>query len=369
MKKTDFRRRGFTLVELLVVIAIIGILVALLLPAVQAAREAARRTQCTNNLRQLAIAMLNYESAHGGLPPMSLSWTTADMQKRYPGGFTGGWYDDHGWYIPLMPYVEQANLEDLGDPDQSLSAAANQNVRKAKLPMHSCPSDIGLQENEWAIPTWARVRTNYVVNAGNTVYGQHYVGNYSSAFPDYIEFLGSPFIPRKVGKLSKITDGTSNTLMMGEITVLPTTAGWGGPYSDAQTALGGQVFTGYHTPNTDLPDALARQGEWWSTAQSGWLEQELPVNASGTPDQPVAIPGGSGGGGRRGSGSAPPVPADASTDSFGHKQQHISLRSKHPGGVNVARCDGSIDFVTDGIDRWTWNTMTSAAGGEVTNEN
>ena len=105
---------GFTLVELLVVIAIIGILVALLLPAIQAAREAARRSQCVNNLRQLGIAMMNYEGAKKGLPPMALNWTNAEVTAYYNGApGIGNWYDDHGWYIPLMPYIEEAGLSGL----------------------------------------------------------------------------------------------------------------------------------------------------------------------------------------------------------------------------------------------------------------
>ena len=374
MYKRVKRENGFTLVELLVVIAIIGILVALLLPAVQAAREAARRSQCTNNLRQLSIAMLNYESVHGGLPPMALNWTNDEVRVHY--GDSAGvatWYDDHGWYIPLMPYIEQAGLEDIVNPNKSLSDGSNLLARQAKIPIHACPSDIGLQENEWSSTTWARVRTNYVVNAGNTIYGQYYQGSCPGTFPTCIDFLGAPFIPHKVGKLSRIIDGTSNTLMMSEVLVLPTTAGWGGPYSDAQTALGGQTFTGFYPPNTSVPDALARQGEWWANAQSGWIEQDLPVDASGRPTVAVDGANNSGGGGGRGGGGASSssytVPEYATKDSNGQKGQRISARSKHPGGVNASRCDGSVAFFANDVDRYFWNSMTSAAGSEVVNDN
>jgi len=353
---------AFTLVELLVVIAIIGILVALLLPAIQAAREAARRSQCMNNLRQLGVAMLNFEGSNKGLPPMALNWSNKEMNDRYknaaglPAG--AGWYDDHGWYIPLMPYIEEAGLAGLVNPDKAFSDVSNLAARQQFLPIHSCPSDIGLQRNEWADSNWARVRSNYVVNAGNTVYGQHKLGTCPGTFPACIEFGGAPFVPSKVGKLSRITDGTANTLMMSEVLVLPETAGWGGPYSDAQTALGGQVFTGFHTPNAqgaENADALARQGEWWTgrpDVQAGWLAQGLPVAADGDPADPVSV-------------SSREVPPAALVNSNFHKQQHIAARSKHPGGVNASRCDGSVDFVSDSIDRYVWNAMTTAAGNEV----
>jgi prepilin-type processing-associated H-X9-DG protein len=142
--------------------------------------------------------------------------------------------------------------------------------------------------------------------------------------------------------------------MMSELVILPETATWGGPYADAQTALGGQTFTGFHTPNAlgaANADALTRQGEWWSNVREGWTQQGLPVSASGAPAQPVTVPGG--------------APADATVDSNGHKQQHIAARSKHAGGVNASRCDGSVAFYTDDIDAYVWNSLTSAAGGEV----
>ncbi|MFO0788438.1 MAG: DUF1559 domain-containing protein [Pirellulales bacterium] len=355
MTRCKKESRAFTLVELLVVIAIIGILVALLLPAIQAAREAARRNRCTNSLRQLGVAMLNYESTKKGLPAMALCWTNADMAARYPAGYPGSWYDDHGWYLPLMPYIEEAGLAGLVDVKKSFSDPANEQGRRALVPILACPSDIGLQKNEWSNATWARVRTSYVVNAGNTVYGQHDVGTCPfGTFPACIRFGGAPFIPRKVNKLSRITDGTSSTLMMSEVLILPETDTWGGPYADTQTALGGQTFTGFHTPNAQgaaNADALCRQGEWWTNQKSGWLQQGLPVSASGAPAAPVSAPSN--------------APADAKTDSNGHKQQHICARSKHPGGVNASRCDGSVGFFTDDIDIVTWNAMTSASGGEV----
>jgi prepilin-type N-terminal cleavage/methylation domain-containing protein len=345
------RKAGFTLVELLVVIAIIGILVALLLPAIQAAREAARRSQCQNNLRQLSLAHLNYETARGGLVHMAKFWSDAEYTKGYTAGHYGSWNDDHGWYVPLMPYVEEAHLKDAGNPDLPLSNLANELVRKAFIPLFACPSDIGLQQNEWGDPQWARTRTNYVVNAGNTTYGQHNVGGCPLAtFPVCREFGGAPFIPRKPNRLAKITDGTSNTLMMSEALVLPATATWGGPYSDAQTALGGQVFTGFNTPNSKESDALARQGEWWNNVQAGWIEQQLPVAASGQPAAPVVA----------GRGTA----LDATINSNGHKQQHIAARSKHPGGVNASRCDGSGDFFVDDIEPLVWDEMCSSASGK-----
>jgi prepilin-type N-terminal cleavage/methylation domain-containing protein len=351
------RRPGFTLVELLVVIAIIGVLVALLLPAVQAAREAARRGQCLNNLRQLGIAMLNYESAKKGLPPMALNWSGQDVTDRYKGApGIAFWYDDHGWYIPLMPYIEQAGVAAMINPKKSFSDASNEAARRAFIPMHGCPSDIGLQRNEWDIATWARVRTNYVVNAGNTVYGQHNLGSCPGAYPACIEFGGAPFIPRKDNKLANITDGTANTLMMSEVVVLPETAAWGGPYSDAQTALGGQVFTGFHTPNASGPqnaDALTRQSEWWANVKEGWTAQEIPVAANGAPAQPVAV-------GR--------LSGDAILDSNGHKQQHIAARSKHAGGVHASRCDGNVRFYSDGIDPYVWNCLCTAAGEDIVEE-
>jgi hypothetical protein len=283
---------------------------------------------------------------------MSKFWTNAEYKAGYIVGGPGGWYDDHGWYIALMPYVEELNLTSLGDPDLPLSHGANEFVRKAFIPIFACPSDIGLQQNEWSISTWARTRSNYLINGGNTTYGQHNVGGCPNApFPTCREFGGAPFIPRKVNRLAKITDGTSNTMMMSEALVLPTTGGWGGPYSDGQTARGGQVFTAFNTPNSREPDALCRQGEWWGNVRDGWTEQRLPVASNGQPAAPVTVPG-------RG------TPPDATLDSNGHKQQYISARSKHPGGINASRCDGSIDFVTDDIELIVWDELCSSASGK-----
>jgi prepilin-type processing-associated H-X9-DG protein len=127
---------------------------------------------------------------------------------------------------------------------------------------------------------------------------------------------------------------------------------WGGPYSDIQNALGGQVFTGYNTPNSSEPDALCRQGEWWDHVQAGWVSQNLPVAANGMPAQPVSP----------GSG----LPPEATIDSDGHKQQYITARSKHPGGVNASRCDGSVGFYSDDIDLLTWDQLTSSGGVQGT---
>lgn len=329
---------GFTLVELLVVIAIIGVLVALLLPAIQAAREAARRSQCLNNLKQLSLAMLNYESAEGGFPPMAQAWTPADYQALYGGG-PGTWYDGHGWYTFVMPYIEQGSLTAIINHKLSFSDPVNRAGREAKIPLHECPSDIGIQRNEWDVPAWSRVRTNYVVNAGNTNYGQYDWGD--------VLFGGAPFIPRKPNNLATITDGTSNTLMMSEIKVVPEYGGgsaWGGPLSDTTTSLGGQTFTGWNPPNSGQ-DGIARL----ILPEEAYLANDIPM--------PCRVPCGVRG---------PVFRSPEMRDEYGGdtKMQTVVARSHHAGGVNVSRCDGSGDFYTDGIDEFVWRALTSAAGSD-----
>lgn len=345
------RSKGFTLVELLVVIAIIGVLVALLLPAVQAAREAARRSQCLNNLKQLGVAMLNYESSKKGFPPMAVTWTDADYKARYEPDGPGTWVDDYGWYLPVLPYIEQSGVAAIANLKKSFSDAANQPARTAFVQLHACASDLGLQRNEWSVPAWARVRSNYVVNAGNTVYGQHDMSGAGELFK------GAPFKPRDVTPLAEISDGTSNTLMMSEIKVVPEIddVTWGGTISDTQTAVGGQIFTGWMPPNSAVPDCLLSRGR---VAAEHYERNGIPFpSGSATPTSSCGV-------------SLGRLPTEATdTGVFaGTKQQFITARSHHAGGVNAARCDGSVKFYSDSIEEVVWRALSSSAGDETVND-
>ena len=197
--RTDKMRFGFTLVELLVVIAIIGILIALLLPAVQAAREAARRMQCTNNLKQISLAVLGYESSYRQFP--------AGCVVSVPGNCTGGDCRGTGFLVTILPYIEQRDVYDLYKPCYEsargwISWWGVPGHAEITMPMYICPS-----EGKWPeIPD----RKSYFGGAGGTDLGlTHWRGD---TYHDGVLYVNS-FV-----KLRDITDGTAQTLMVGECT-------------------------------------------------------------------------------------------------------------------------------------------------------
>ena len=330
------RRLAFTLVELLVVIAIIGTLIALLLPAINAARESGRRTKCQNQLKQLSLAMINFENVRGGFPFMSMG---SPAHAAHPGQ---DWWDDHGWYSQIGDFIEQSGWSKQINMNVTLSDASNMIARQYMNPLYACPSDRGLQRNQWSSTTHSRVRANYVVNAGNTNYGQLTQGS--------TQFLGAPFTFIAKTPLNQVSDGTSHTLMMSEVVVLPELAtqadsgGWGGPPSDFETALGGQTFEGFYPPNSPSPDQVAvaiQPSDVYSAMQ-------IPV--------PQLIPGGE--------------------TNAAMLAQVLAARSKHPGGVVATYCDGSVHFCSNDLNGATlatpsggtigvWSALSSAKGGEI----
>jgi len=199
-------RTGFTLVELLVVIAIIGILVALLLPAIQAAREAARRSQCTNNLKQIGIALQNYHDTYKTLPPDGIF-------GRYDTGPTGGSSLPQRayhttWCLLILPFMEQQPLYDTVDFSQPIWGQA---VRGTVVSTFLCPSDDGFGEDP--SQTHGCAITNYVASEGYHWWMGPAVPNYSFAVG--ADFQGI-FAGGQTTKMAKITDGTSNVIAVAE---------------------------------------------------------------------------------------------------------------------------------------------------------
>jgi len=308
-------RRGFTLVELLVVIAIIGILVALLLPAVQAAREAARRMQCTNNLKQWALAMHNHH----------------DVLKRFPYGSTNDAHENgrKTWVMFVWPYIEQNSLADQGDPyvpfyNPPYTVHGTMNgLCGQQLDAYYCPSDTGNRTQDQG--TYQRARGNYVVNWGNAMYpgsgGPH-------PEPTAIRENVGPFWheegrrnrPARVS-IADIRDGTSNTLLLSEelIAIVSSDNDWRG---DIHNDDGHFRFQTVVTPNTSAPDLIASTNFFTPND-----DKNMPI-ALGNP-------------------------------------QRAAARSRHPGGVNAALCDGSVRTFIDSIDLVTWRNLGAMQDGNV----
>ena len=311
------RRNAFTLVELLVVIAIIGILVALLLPAVQSARESARRTQCTNNLKQWGIAMQLHHDTHKKLP---LGCRGARTDLSIP---------RQTWVMKLWPFIEQTNLDGAADPEGHLYdppftiAGTLDGLGGVAVPMYRCPTDPEGQDQKTG--TYQRRRGNYAVNWGHVTFGGAYIPKlFDPGLAPFRHENGRTTEPRATS-YKMITDGTSNTLLMSEVIMGQTTEDkdWRG---DILNDEGTFRFHTIQTPNTSAPDIIA----------------DNYYTETGDPAMPVA-------------------------DGAFTKQQNAA-RSRHPGGVNVAFCDGSVQFKADNIAQQTWLYLGTMNGEEVITE-
>jgi prepilin-type N-terminal cleavage/methylation domain-containing protein/prepilin-type processing-associated H-X9-DG protein len=314
------RRSGFTLIELLVVIAIIAVLIALLLPAVQAAREAARRAQCVNNLKQIALAAMNYESTNACYPGGSYSPVAQPPTWHFAQNFS--------CFVRMLPYTEQSSMYNAVNFNNNYGSYTNVTIAGVRLAILTCPSDTA--------NTPTNIRT---VSAGSAIPGWNFGANNSpdqppdntflQAYSSYGGNMGTwpvswqqSFLAKSPGEftqingtiyndssvqIAQVTDGTSNTFLFGE---------------HARTNL----MT--YDPGFALSDGMWNSGRYYDTMFATWYPPNVGISGSG----------------------------DGTTTniaSTGFYPQTVS--SQHPGGANMAFCDGSVKFIKNTISTWTFN--------------
>jgi prepilin-type N-terminal cleavage/methylation domain-containing protein/prepilin-type processing-associated H-X9-DG protein len=357
------RRPGFTLIELLVVIAIIGVLIALLLPAVQAAREAARRAQCTNNLKQIGIALHNYHSAFESFPPGSLLGRRADL--------TTGNNRDFSAHARLLGFSEQSSLYNAANfsvacfNDTAYGDWANSTVTITRLSLFLCPSN--------PPPAWNHQGSGAMFNnqraPGNTYFASlgaslEFAGEQSGGPPNGVfEYVGNK--GRSHG-LAEILDGTSNTIAFGE---------WktGSGSLNTVTIPTDIIFLGQFPSGTQrndgtltIPQLAASLPQWLSQCAAGARNSAYRFGKTPTLGQNWALGllGYSLGNTLLGPNSRFP---NCSTNGSGTIESPglMGLSSYHPGGANVLLSDGSVRFLKDSINIQTIWKLGSRAGGEV----
>ena len=320
------RRLGFTLIELLVVIAIIAVLIALLLPAVQAAREAARRAQCTNNLKQIALAASNYHDVNGSFPGGSYSPIAKPSAWHFAQNFS--------CFVRMLPYTEQSATYNAVNFDNNYGSYSNITIAGVRLAILTCPSDTS------NTPTLLRT-----ASSGSAIPGWNFGVNYSpdqppdntflQAYSSYAGCMGTfpvnwqqSFLSSATGpaefaslngvifndssiRIASITDGTSNTFLFGE---------------HARTNL--MIYD----PGFALSDGQWNSGRYYDTLLATWYPPNVGLSGGNAGSTAAIVKGGF-------------FPQTAT--------------SQHPGGVNMAFCDGSVRFVKNSISSWSFDPTSN----------
>jgi prepilin-type N-terminal cleavage/methylation domain-containing protein/prepilin-type processing-associated H-X9-DG protein len=354
-------RRGFTLIELLVVIAIIAILIGLLVPAVQKVREAANRTQCENNFKQLGLALHNYHGVTGHFPAGE-TMPTMVVPNTYPSG----------WSVlaALNPYLEQTaiyNMLDVSVPmyqfgggtsgfsiyQGSTYGANNPTAVSTTVKLFLCPSDIGfsgIADDSYGIPLGS---TNYAVCIGTGMNGT-YVGS---------EFnTDGAFSANLQQRLTDITDGTSTTACMSESTLGNGTGGFGVAYGygiarpsplDNFTTYVAIPFGSFAGPLTDAAcndPTVANCVNYTDPRGFSWAQGEIRCTEYDHHRTPNSK-----------------LPDCMAYVGLSNPQSAAwrGARSRHAGGVNLLMCDGSVQFVGNSVDPATWSALATRGGDEM----
>ncbi|HVJ67741.1 MAG TPA: DUF1559 domain-containing protein [Caulifigura sp.] len=345
------RSRAFTLIELLVVIAIIAILIALLLPAVQQAREAARRTQCKNAMKQIGLAFHNYHDVYNQFPRPAIMGLSAAGGLKMMSGIS--------WGTAILPYMDQAPVFNIYDSNRSLFDPVNVQAVKSVIPTLLCASTPRANPRvQYTIPAGTVLGSGYpgtaaawTMDGGATDFGTldgvrgafsnlssvgQTVGDREGQATWTIRVLEDPTknTPGKGGAIRYVTDGTSNTILVAE------QAGRNTLYRRRTLVL----------PTADVEaatHALTGSGAWADTFQGDtWVNGRLYDG----------IVGGSG------SNEGGPCAVNCSNN------RTAGLYSFHEGGAQIVLCDGSVRFISQNIGGWTLFSLITARGGEVLGE-